>query len=343
MRHALSYPALATLLGTLALGSPRAMAQYQYVQRPLTGQVVPVVEQVGSTAPSLSGATLRRIDHMAVQLVDSARELSLEVSEHFRNERHSQKLAEDTRRLIEVAEALHRDLHESQYGYVDAAKLRESANEFIEVVARLPRTIGLLERQPKSFNARQGIPHMYSAYRQAHIIAMEIDRYLPVDTEIVDRQADRLTKAVEELHLEFHEHFESYQLSARIEAELTALTSTAEHIHEIAHRQAWSQWQLAHIARDVQNLREQTRRVESLINLQAQRGIRSADWDGVEHSLDAVTDIHAAAYLLEHMVAKFQRSSPPVAGPVYVPVETRRPVRDQPRPIAGSGIYDHLH
>jgi hypothetical protein len=304
-----------------------ALAQPQRVFRPAYPEPSTYVQPVLASQTPLTTSQLRRIDGQAVRLVDSARELSLEVSEHFRGERHSAKLASDTSQLVELAEQLHLELHRSNYGRVDMVRLRESSNEFIEVVARLPRTIGLLDRHPQHPYAHQGVAHMMSAYRDAHTIAMEIDRYLMVDTHIVDRQADRVAKAVEELHLEFHEHFEGYELSSRIEREIVRLSQTAEHIHEIAHQQAWSSWQMAHIERDVQELREATRQVEWLINQQARRGIRSADWDGVEHSLDAITDIHASAYLLEHMVAKYQASLGPY-DPYERTVEPRRPRRD---------------
>jgi hypothetical protein len=135
--------------------------------------------------------------------------------------------------------------------------------------------------------------------------------------------------------LEFHEHFEGYELSARLDRELVRLEKTAEHIHEIAHEQAWSSWQLTHIERDVQDLREATRQVEWLLNQQSRRGIRSADWDGVEHSLDAITDIQASAYLLEHMVDKYQASVRP-----YDPYERSRELRLRPQRDLHNG---HAH
>ncbi len=313
------------LLFSFACGGA-AVAQTQRVLRPAYPEPRASLRPEAALPP-LSSTTLRRIDDLAVRLVDSARELSLEVSEHFRGERHSAKLASDTNQLVDLAEQLHLELHRGNYGRVDMVRLRESSNEFIEVVARLPRTIGLLDRQPKNPHARQGVAHMMAAYREAHTIAMEIDRYLRVDTDIVDRQADRLAKAVEELHLEFHEHFEGYELSARLDQELVRLAKTAEHIHDIAHQQAWSSWQMAHIERDVRELREATRQVEWLINQQSRRGIRSADWDGVEHSLDAITDIHASAYLLEHMVAKYRASMRPYESDDRS-FDNRRPRRD---------------
>lgn len=323
--------AVALLMVSLA-GAGVALGQAYPVLRPTYPESAINTPPSPTRQPLLSSSQLRRIDDLAVRLVDSARELSLEVSEHFQGERHSAKLASDTDQLVELAERLHLDLHRGNYGQVDMAQLRESSNEFIEVVARLPRTIQLLDRQPNHPYAREGVAHMMSAYREAHTIAMEIDRYLMVDTDIVDRQADRLTKSVEELHLEFHEHLEGYELSSRIDRELVRLANTAEHIHDIAHQQSWSSWQMAHIERDVRELREATRQVEWLVNQQARRGIRTADWDGVEHSLDAITDIQASAYLLEHMVAKFQASQRPH--------EHNRPIERRPRRHLHEG---HTH
>ncbi len=263
----------------------------------------------GTAGVSLTTRELHRIDQAAMKLIASAEEIETETSAHFRGERHSEKLATDAHRLNVVANRLHDELHLSHGTYSDVRRLRSAANDFIEIVARLPRTIELLQQQPLGPYGRDGIRHLKSAYREAHETAMEIDRYLPADNDIVDRQATHLRMAVEQLHREFHEHLEQYELSSRIDHELEKLDNLADHVRSLAANPNWQRLGLRHLDRDVSELRSSTRRIESLMNLQVSRGVASRDLVGVEHVHDSVTDIHASAYLLEHMIAKLQTNS----------------------------------
>lgn len=282
----------------------------------------------------LSSRDFRRIDALTVQLMDSAHELEVEVNQHFGGERHAAKLASDCSELNRVAQDLHDELHLTANGHSDEQMVREKANEFIEIVARLPRTIGLIENQPLSRNGRRGTAHMMQAYREAHRIAMRIDGYLPADDDILVRQADRVAIAVQQLHDEFHGHLDGYDYSHRIDRDLQQLEGQAQHIFDMAYNQTGRRWQLRHVARDARELRDATRRVESLLKLQASRGVRSSDWIGLEHSMDAITDIHASTYLLEHMIKKSTGYSTYQPSPTYKSTPTYKSNR-----IVRSNIY----
>ena len=257
----------------------------------------------------ISSRELAAIDQLAVKLESSSHEIVKEIQEHLSGQRHTEKLATDADQLHKLAERLHEELHRSRGRYSDFRRLRSDATHFIEIVARLPRTIDLIGQQPLDRSASRGLRHLMEAYREAHVAAMAIDGYLPVDTKVVDRQAQILLEAVKEAHTEFHEHLERYELSHQIDLKLQSLERLAKHVRKIAHNledRDWVQEELEHLTRDAADLREAAREAERLIVRQARQGIATEDFIGVEHLQDAMTDIHAAAYLLEHMIRKWQ-------------------------------------
>ena len=165
----------------------------------------------------------------------------------------------------------------------------------------------------------------------------------PVDTKVIDSQTAVLEASIKELHDEFHEHLEGYEVSQRLDEDLENLESLVEHMHELAHDKQWGQVNFNHLFKDVNEVRKETSHIESMFVRQAQIGVRTRDWIGIEHSRDAITDVLASAYLLEHMIRK---TAPPVQQfrPERVlrpPVEVdrhghiRRPIRDR--------VLDHDH
>lgn len=115
-------------------------------------------------------------------------------------------------------------------------------------------------------------------------------------------------------------------------------------MHELAHDKQWGQINFNHLFKDVNQVRQETSHIESMFVQQARIGVRTRDWIGIEHSRDAITDVLASAYLLEHMIRK-------TAGPAPDPVRpirnlrpeleldrhghARRPIRDR--------VLDHDH
>ena len=152
---------------------------------------------------------------------------------------------------------------------------------------------------------------MRDATREVTSIALTIDRFLPVDTRIIDGQLVVLEEAVKELHNEFHEHLEGYEVSRHLDEDLEDLEKHVEHIHELAHGKSWKTINLSHILDALRHAEDATIHIEELFSRQARIGVRSRDYIGIEHSRDAITDVLASAELVRHMIYKADPSKRP--------------------------------
>ena len=255
-------------------------------------------------AETLSKADLRDIDDLAVQLLDNTKKLHDEYHEHFDGARHAEKLDDDVSALEKLAEGLHDFAHDADAGHQSLGRLRKDTNEFIQLSVRIYRTLGLIEPWLRNRDQRRGISHMTTAAKEAIHIAHRIDRYLPVDTRVIDFQADSMEGAVKELHDEFHKHLEGYEISHHLDEDLEKLEKFVEHIHDLTHDKTWSQINLHHLEEDISEVKSKAIHIEALLDRQARIGVRSRDWIGFDHTRDAITDTLSSAYLLEHMIRK---------------------------------------
>jgi hypothetical protein len=178
------------------------------------------------------------------------------------------------------------------------------------------------------------------------VTALRIDSYLPVDTQVIDDQAERLEAAIKELHDEFHEHLEGYEVSRHLDEDLESVETLVEHMHELAHNKTWEQIDFSHLSEDVYEVRQKTAHIESLFVRQAEIGVRTRDWIGIEHARDAITDVLSSAYLLDHMIQKTK----PVRHTLHRQplLQDRRPLRDRHghpiNPIRGwDGSSNRFH
>ena len=168
---------------------------------------------------------------------------------------------------------------------------------------------------------------MRSVARSVLETALRIDSYLPVDTQVIDGQAERLEAAIKELHDEFHEHLEGYEISRHLDEDLESVETLVEHMHELAHDKTWAQIDFRHLSEDVYLVRQKTAHIESLFVEQAKIGVRTRDWIGIEHARDVITDVLSSAYLLEHMIQKTQPVRQTTRRQPHL--RDRRPLRDR--------------
>ena len=276
-------------------------------------------------ATVLTKAHLRDIDTLVRKLADFSKELHDEFHEHLEGVRHAQKLDEEVTALERLSESLHEFAINTDGSAQSVTKFRSGTNEFIQLAVRISRTIDLTEPWLRGNDARVGTRHMRIVARSVLGTALRIDSYLPVDTQVIDNQAERLETAIKELHDEFHEHLEGYEVSRHLDEDLESVETLVEHMHELSHDKAWGQIDFNHLSQDIVEVREKTAHIESLFIRQAEIGVRTRDWIGIEHARDAITDVLSSAYLLDHMIQKTQ--------PVRNNTLHRRPIELDPRPL----------
>lgn len=257
-------------------------------------------------AQGLSKQDLRDIDTLAVSLTGQTAELHDEYHHHLERIRHGQKLEMDVSRLEKVAQSLHDFAHDADSSEQSMLRLRRDTNELLQLSSQIFRTIDLAEKWVRTADARRGIAHMRDVSRHVVETAVRIDDFLPVDTELIDAQVVRLENAVKELHKEFHEHLEGYEVSRHLDEDLEDLEASVEHLHQISHGKSWGTINVEHILSDARQIHGSTEHIEELFVQQASIGVRSHDFDGIEHSRDAISDVLASIQLLEHMVDKAQ-------------------------------------
>ncbi len=305
------------------------------IQQPIPGQFPPAIQYPNQTPiqqpdqgpPVLTKSHLRDIDGLVVQLSNYTRQMHDEYHLHFQGERHAEKLDVDVTALEGLADALHAFAVSIDGSAQSVARLRNDTNEFIQLSVRISRTIDLTEPWLRTAEGTEGVRHMREIARGVTGVALQIDRYLPVDVQVIDNQAERLEAAVKELHDEFHEHLEGYEVSQHLDEDLEEVETLVEHMHGLAHNRSWQQIDFGHLMQDTNEIRQKTAHIESLFVQQAGIGVRSQDWIGIEHARDAITDVLSSAYLLEHMVRK---SNPAFFQPPIEPnLRPNVPLRDR--------------
>ena len=267
-----------------------------------------------ASARELSSRDLRDIDGIAVQLVEHAKELHDEYHEHLEGVRHSEKLEKDVSQLEKIGESLHHFAHDASISEKTMRRLRSDTNEILLLGMQIERTIELADPWVRASHGHRGIRHMRSAARDVFRAARRIDSFLPVDTEVIDGQVERLEDAVKELHDEFHEHLEGYEVSRHLDEDLEDLEKQVKHLHDLTHGKRWGEINLRHVSDDIHEILKETSHIEGLFVRQSRIGVRTRDWVGIEHSRDAITDVLASAGLLDHMIRK---SDPNAAGPPH--------------------------
>jgi hypothetical protein len=288
-----------------------------------------------ASAQSMSKADLRDIDELAAKLEDCSKELHAEFHEHLEHVRHGEKLEQDVSAMEKIAARLHAFAHEADGTDQSLLQIRRDTNDLLQLSSQIGRTISLAERWVRTNDGRRGIAHMRSAAADVSRAALAVDSYFPVDTQVIDGQADRLEKAVKELHSEFHEHLEGYEVSQHLDEDLEKLERTVEHMHGLAHEKTWEQIDFRHLLEDIREVKEFTTHIESLFVRQSRIGVLTRDYIGIEHSRDAITDVLSSAFLLEHMIRK---SDPRARSPIDhgLRTERQRPRRDR----IGYGVDD---
>lgn len=101
-----------------------------------------------------------------------------------------------------MAEALHAAAINSNGDAISADRLRKDTNSFIQQSVRIQRSIDLVE--PWVRGSRAGFTHMRQLANASLEVAHRIDRYMPVDTKVIDGQTAVLEASIKELHDEFH-------------------------------------------------------------------------------------------------------------------------------------------
>jgi hypothetical protein len=288
--------------------------------------------------PVGSRAHLRENDRLAVQLLNDSKSLHDQHHAFLTGQHHAEKLDEDITALERESEALHSFAISADGSAESILRLRSQTNQFLQLSFRIARTIDLTEPWLRGHQASFGIRQMRMVSKRVINTALNLDAYLPVDPTVIDGQAEILEAAIKELHDEFHEHLEGYEVSRHLDDDLEEVETLVEHMHELAHNTTWQQMNLSHLVRDLNQVKQKTAHIESLFVQQARIGVRTHDWVGIEHARDAITDILSSAYLLEHMIQK----SAPVR---TVPLIDSRPLRDRHghpiRPVRRYGQYDH--
>ena len=257
-----------------------------------------------SVAQDLRSSDLRDIDNIAVELADRTKSLHDEFHHHLERQRYAASLDDDVSALEQIAEQLHEFAHDSNGSFRSTDLLRRSNNDVIRLAIRIDRSVQLLERRVTGNDARRGLALMEEDASSVIRLALRLDRYLGIDNEVLDEEADRLEQAVKLLHDEFHRHLEGYEMSRSLDRELESLETLVEHMHDLTHGRTWGEIHLPHLIDDIYEVRARVSEINELLREQAYRGVRTRDWDGFEHSQDALHDILASAYLLEHMSRK---------------------------------------
>ncbi len=293
---------------------------------------------------ALSKAQLRDIETMTSQLTQYTKMLHDQHHAFLEGQRHAEKLDKDVTALERQAEALQAIVTRSDGSQQSMLQMRGSASDFLQLSFRISRTIDLTQPWLRGGQAQNGITQMRQAAQGITNIAMRVDKYLPVDTQLIDRQTEILEAAVRELHDEYHEHLEGYEVSRHLDADIEGVETLVEHMHGLAHNKGWGQINFNHLWQDLGQVKQKTAHIESLFVRQAQIGVRTQDWIGIEHSRDAITDVLSSAYLLEHMIRKTQ---PVQQQPIQQPIRDSRPLRDRHgHPVNPNTIHDrhgHTH
>lgn len=286
-----------------------------------------VQQQFQQPPNALSKAQLRDIETMTSQLTQYTKMLHDQHHAFLEGQRHGQKLDDDVTALERQAEALQATVTQSDGSQQSMQQMRGSASDFLQLSFRISRTIDLTQPWLRGGQAQNGITQMRQVAQGTTTIALRVDQYLPVDTQLIDRQTEILEAAVKELHDEFHEHLEGYEVSRHLDEDLEGVETLVEHMHGLAHNKNWGQINFTHLWQDIGQVKQKTAHIESLFVRQAQIGVRTQDWIGIEHSRDAITDVLSSAYLLEHMIRKTQ----PVQQqqPIRQPIRDTRPLRDR--------------
>ena len=302
-----------------------------------------VPQQFQQPPNALSKAQLRDIETMTSQLTQYTKMLHDQHHAFLEGQRHGEKLDKDVTALERQAEALQAIVTRSDGSQQSMLQMRGSASDFLQLSFRISRTIDLTQPWLRGGQAQNGITQMRQVAQGITNIALRVDQYLPVDTQLIDRQTEILEAAVKELHDEFHEHLEGYEVSRHLDEDLEGVESLVEHMHDLAHNKSWGQINFNHLWQDIGQVKQKTAHIESLFVRQAQIGVRTQDWIGIEHSRDAITDVLSSAYLLEHMIRKTQ----PVQQqqPIRQPIQDTRPLRDRHgHPVDPNRILDrHGH
>ncbi len=308
----------------------QGVPQQQFQQQPLQPQGKfqqgSMPQQFQQPPNALSKAQLRDIETMASQLTQYSKMLHDQHHAFLEGQRHAEKLDKDVTALEKQAEALQAIVTRSDGSQQSMLQMRGSASDFLQLSFRISRTIDLTQPWLRGGQAQNGIAQMRQAAQGITSIAMRVDQYLPVDTQLIDRQTEILEAAVKELHDEFHEHLESYEVSRHLDEDIEGVETLVEHMHGLAHNKGWGQINFNHLWQDIGQVKQKTAHIESLFVRQAQIGVRTHDWIGIEHSRDAITDVLSSAYLLEHMIRKTQ---PVQQQPIRQPIQDSRPLRDR--------------
>jgi len=252
----------------------------------------------------LSKQNLVTIDRLAADLTVAAEELHDEFHLHLERVKHAEKLEQDVSAVERIAASLHDFAHVADGSEKSMLKMRRETNELLQLSSQIRDTVERARTWVRTRNGRLGIGHMRSAASDVVQIALAIDDYLPVDTRVIDAQADRLERSVKELHAEFHEHLEGYQMSRHLDQDLEDLEKSVEHIHDLAHNKRWAEINFRHVLEDLSDVEGSVGHIEGLLDQQSRQGVRTRDFIGIEHSRDAVTDVLSSIYLLRHMIFK---------------------------------------
>lgn len=297
-----------------------------------------------TNAQNYTKANLRDMDELAAKLAESSKELHAEFHEHLEGVRHGEKLEQDLVALEKIAERLHEFAHVADASEKSLLQIRHDTNSLLQLSSQIGRTISLAERWVRTNDGRKGIAHMRSAASEVSRAALAVDSFFPVDTLVIDGQADRLEKAVKELHREFHEHLEGYEVSQHLDEDLEKLEKIVEHMHDLTHGKTWAQIDFNHLLEDIRDVKGATTHVEGLFVRQSRIGVLTRDYIGIEHSRDAITDVLSSAFLLEHMIRK---SDPTFARRPNLDLGTHqtriRPRRDRMNDIHGRYETDFYH
>jgi len=274
----------------------------QAPQVPTESVPIPVVPQMVLSQPQL-----QEISRLLVQLEDESRELHAEFHEHLLGVYHGEKLEMDAEEIEKTAATLKQFVATSNGDAESVSRIRSATNYFMQNAFEISRTIDLAEPWTRNNHQRGGIHHMRDAAQIVTRIALQIEAYLPPNAFEVDGQIEQLEEAIKELHAEFHEHLQGYQVSRHLEQDLHELEEAIEHMHELCHEKTWQQIDMNHLRTEIQALRQLTGHVEEQFVRQSRIGVRTSDWVGIEHSKDAITDVLSGAYLLEFMINKTSR------------------------------------
>ena len=265
------------------------------------GYVPPLPPAPGYGPAPIDG---HRIDAIAARLAASATELHEEHHRHLQSARHGAKLDADLTRLEELAGHIHELVHGRRPDAAGAGHLREDANDLLHLVFRVERTLDRVASWALPQDARAGIDHMRQEVARVQQAAFQLDAFLPTDMQVVDRQSVRMAQYVRELHDEFHEHLESYQMAAYLDRDLEELEELADHMAELTRTGHGGDREFRHLGDDLRRLARLTAHVDRLVMQQASIGVLTHDWVGIEHLRDVLTDVEASSRLMGHLIAK---------------------------------------